>query len=182
MDKTKSKKSTKRTSQKKMAKNSIPEFVEECVKRQEGLLIPVLQDIQAHYRYLPEPALREVSKKLGIPLRDIYGVATFYRAFTLIPRGEHEVTVCLGTACHVRGGANIVNTLSTDLGISPGKTTPDGKFTLETVNCLGCCAIGPIVVVDGEYHGEMNSQKARKLIKKLAKEEKDAKAKHPKRA
>ncbi len=162
---------TKRVSTKKRTdNNNIQEFVEKSIKKQNGLLIPILQEIQAHYRYLPEAALREVAKKLRIPLRDVYGVATFYRAFALTPRGEHVVTVCLGTACHVRGGANIVNTLSTDLGILPGQTTSDKKFTLETVNCLGCCAIGPIVVVDGEYHGEMNSQKARKLIEKLGKE------------
>lgn len=182
MDDKKSKKSSKKTSQKKSDKDSFSAFVEKCIKKQGGLLIPVLQEIQAHYRYLPEQAMREVARQLRIPLRDVYGVATFYRAFSLHPRGKHEVTVCLGTACHVRGGANIVNTLSTDLEISPGQTTPDGKFTLETVNCLGCCAIGPIVVVDGEYYGEMNSQKARKLIENLGKEEKNAKAKVGKRA
>lgn len=182
MDNKKPKKSPKKTSQRKSDKDSISVFVEKCIKKQGGLLIPVLQEIQAYYRYLPEPAMREVARQLGIPLRDVYGVATFYRAFALKPRGKHEVTVCLGTACHVRGGANIVNTLSTDFGISPGQTTPDGKFTLETVNCLGCCAIGPIVVVDGEYHGEMNSQKARKLIENLEEEEKNVKAKVSKRA
>lgn len=182
MDNKKPKKSIKKTSEKKSDRDLFSVFVEKCIKKQGGLLIPVLQEIQAHYRYLPEPAMKEVARQLGIPLRDVYGVATFYRAFALKPRGKHEVTVCLGTACHVRGGANIVNTLSTDLGVSPGQTTPDGKFTLETVNCLGCCAIGPIVVVDGEYHGEMNSQKARKLIENLEKEEKNAKAKVSKRA
>lgn len=182
MNKIKSQKVPKKVSQKRTDKDSFSAFVEKCIKKQGGLLIPVLQEIQAHYRYLPEPAMREVARQMGIPLRDVYGVATFYRAFSLTPRGKHEITVCLGTACHVRGGANIVNTLSTDLGIYPGQTTSDGKFTLETVNCLGCCAIGPIVVVNGEYHGEMNSQKARKLIENLEKEEKNAKAKVSKRA
>ncbi|MGQ9617559.1 MAG: NADH-quinone oxidoreductase subunit NuoE family protein [Candidatus Aminicenantia bacterium] len=167
---------SKDSSKKNSYNKSIEKFVDECIRRQGRLLIPILQEIQANFRYLPEPALREVSKKLGLPLRDIYGVATFYKAFSLTPKGKHVITVCLGTACHVRGGAHIVNTLSSDLNISSGETTSDKKFTLETVNCLGCCAIGPVVVVDGEYHGEMNPQKTRKVIEELEKEEAHGKA------
>lgn len=139
-------------------------FVDKCIKRHGNFLIPVLQDIQDEYNYLPEDLLREVANKLGIPLRDVYGVATFYRSFSLVPKGEHIITVCLGTACHVRGGAKIVDTISRELGINPGETTEDLKFSLETVNCLGCCAIGPILVVDGEYYGEMTNQKAKSLL------------------
>ena len=147
----------------------ISKFVEGLLEKHDGLLIPTLQDIQEHYNYLTEEALREVAKKSGIPLRDVYGVATFYNAFSLNPKGKHIITICLGTACHVREGAKIVDVLSKKLGINPGQTTPDLQFTLQTVNCLGCCAIGPIVVVDGEYYGQMTPQKALNQIKKLIK-------------
>lgn len=145
-------------------------FVEECIKRHGRFLVPILQDIQEEYNYLPEEAMRLAAEKLGIPLRDMYGVASFYRAFSFTPKGKHIITVCLGTACHVRGSARIVDALSKELGLKPGETTEDLWFTLETVNCLGCCAIGPIVVVDGEYYGEMTTGKALQLIKSIEKE------------
>ena len=141
-------------------------FVVECIKRHGNFLIPILQDIQEQHNYLPEELLRKVADKLEIPLRDVYGVATFYRSFSLTPKGKHIITVCLGTACHVRGGVRIVETISRELGIKPGETTEDLQFTLETVNCLGCCAIGPIIVIDGEYYGEMSSQKAISFLRK----------------
>lgn len=147
----------------------IAKFVEGAVARHGGLLIPTLQDIQERYKYLPEEVLREVAKKSGIALRDVYGVATFYSAFSFTPKGKHIITVCLGTTCHVRGGARIVDVLSKELGINPGETTPDLQFTLETVNCLGCCAIGPIVVADREYYGQMTPQRTLKQIKRLIK-------------
>lgn len=147
-------------------------FVEECIKRHGRFLVPILQDIQEEYNYLPEDAMRMAAGRLNIPLRDMYGVASFYRAFSFTPKGKHIITVCLGTACHVRGGARIVEALSRELGIKPGDTTEDLKFTLETVNCLGCCAIGPIVVVNGEYYGEMSANKALQLIKSIEKEAK----------
>ncbi len=134
-------------------------------------LIPLLLDIQSQLNWLPEEVLREVADRLQIPLIDVYGVATFYKAFSLKPRGKHLITVCLGTACHVRGGQRIVEAISRELGIKPGETTKDMKFSLETVNCLGCCAIGPIVVIDGEYYGGMTPQKALSLIKRIEKEE-----------
>ena len=129
-------------------------------------LISILQDIQDEYNYLPEEALREVAQKLDLPLIDIYSVATFYKAFSLTPRGKHLITVCLGTACHVRGGRRILEELVRKLKIGPGQTTEDKLFTLETVNCLGCCAIGPIVVVDGEYYGEMTVRKVEPILEK----------------
>ena len=141
-------------------------FVDECVKKHRKFLIPVLQDIQEHYNYLPEELLLEVAERIGRPLRDVYGVATFYRAFSLTPKGKHIVTVCLGTACHVRGGARIAETLARELKVEPGQTTEDMEFTLETVNCLGCCAIGPIVVVDGEYYGMVDNRKALSILRK----------------
>jgi NADH-quinone oxidoreductase subunit E len=125
-----------------------------------GHLIAVLQEIQDRDHYLSEAALREVSEKLEIPFIDVYSVATFFRAFSLKPRGRHVCTVCVGTACHVRGAQGILDKLSDRLGVAAGETTADGGYTLETVNCLGCCAIGPIVVKDGRYFGEMSQSKA----------------------
>jgi len=116
-----------------------------------GGLIAILEAIQDKYSYLPEEALRQVSKETGKSLVDIYGVATFYKAFSLEPRGKHLVSCCLGTACHVRGGPGIANELETELGVKAGDTTRDKMFTLETVACLGACALGPIVVIDGHY-------------------------------
>ncbi len=129
-------------------------------------LIHILQDVNATYRYLPAPALEQVAESLGIPLSKVYSVVTFYKALSLEPRGEHQVTVCLGTACHVKGGQRLVEKLERDLGVCAGATTEDGKFTLETVNCLGCCALGPVMVVDDTYHGNLNSAKADKVMKR----------------
>jgi NADH-quinone oxidoreductase subunit E len=148
---------------------SIQQAVDACIQERGNSLISVLLGIQETYNYLPEEALLAVSEKMGVPILDIYGVATFYRAFSLEPRGRHTVTVCTGTACHVRGAGRIVDTVSNELGVSPGRTTDDQAFTLETVNCLGCCAIGPITVLDGEYHGQMTSQKTLSLIKRTRK-------------
>jgi len=122
-------------------------------------LISLLQDIQAEFNYLPRDVLVRVSQKLDIPLSQVFSVTTFFRAFSLKPRGRHLVTVCLGTACHVRGGERLADKVERDYGIKPGETTEDMKFTLETVNCLGCCALGPVVVVDGKYESQMNSDK-----------------------
>jgi NADH-quinone oxidoreductase subunit E len=149
-------------------------YVAECAQRHGDFLIPILQDIQEKYNYLPEESLRDVANKLHIPLRDVYGVATFYRSFSLTPKGNHVFTVCVGTACHVRGGARLAKTISRELGINPGETSQDMEFSLETVNCLGCCAIGPIVVADGEYHGEMTHQKVLDLLKKYRGEKNDS--------
>ncbi len=135
-------------------------------------LISILQDIQAEYNYLPQDSLKFVAKTLDVPLVDVVGVATFYRAFSLKPRGEHLVTVCLGTACHVRGGPRILDEFEKKLSVKAGETTPDGRFTLETVACLGCCAIGPVVVVDGHYHAQTTTPKVDSILKKYAKKEK----------
>lgn len=134
-------------------------------KNQKKALIAILQDIQAEYKYLPREALQQVSRSLGVPLIDVIGVATFYRAFSLKPRGRHVITVCLGTACHVRGGPKILEEFERRLGIAAGDTTGDGIFTLETVACLGCCAIGPVVVIDGDYHAQTSIRKAEAIIK-----------------
>jgi len=121
-------------------------------------LISALEEIQGRYRYLPQEALILVSERLGVPLSQVYSVATFYNAFSLKRRGRHEVCVCVGTACHVRGAKRVLTRLEDNLGIKPGETTPDWNYSLDTVHCLGACALGPIVVVDGEYSGQMDSK------------------------
>ena len=141
-------------------------------RSEKKALISILQDIQAEYNYLPQEALRFVSESMGIPLIDILGVATFYRAFSLEPRGEHLITVCLGTACHVRGGYKILEEFEKKLNIEAGETTPDGQFTLETVACLGCCAIGPVVVIDGDYHAQTTIPIVNSILKKYRSKEK----------
>jgi len=134
-------------------------------------LVSILQEIQEEYNYLPQEVLRIVSKTLGIPLIDIIGVATFYRAFSLEPRGKHLITVCLGTACHVRGGPKILEEFERKLNIEAGETSKDGQYSLETVACLGCCAIGPVVVVDGDYYAQTTIRKVGSILKKYIKKD-----------
>jgi len=134
-------------------------------------LIQVMQDIQNEYRYLPEDALRYLGGKLNVPMSRIYHVATFYTALSLKPKGKHQVHVCMGTACHVRGSKRILEGLERDLGIKAGNTTDDNLFTLETVNCLGSCALGPLVVVDQDYIGRATQKKMTTYVTKLKKEE-----------
>jgi NADH-quinone oxidoreductase subunit E len=140
------------------------------VAGRQRALIRVLQDIQDRFHWLPPEALEHVADALGVPLVHVYGVATFYRSFSLSPRGRHICTVCLGTACHVRGGEAVLEQFERRLGISAGQTTPDGKFTLERVNCLGACALAPLAVVDGRTYSQMNEAKAEAV---LAEAEKD---------
>ena len=145
------------------------EFLETIISSNGGgadSLISMLQDIQSEYHYLPEESLRRVAKSLDLPLIQVYGVATFFKAFSLKPKGKHQCAVCTGTACHVRGAPSILGELERQLDIKSGETTEDMMFTLESVNCLGACALGPVAVVDGEYHGQMNAGKAKKLIAK----------------
>ena len=132
-------------------------------------LISILLDIQSRYNYLSKDALIRVSERLHIPLIHVYSVATFYKSFSLKPRGKHLITVCLGTACHVRGAPEVLNEIENQLNINVGETTPDNNFTLETVRCLGTCAIGPVVTIDGEYYGQMNSKKIHSILKKYEK-------------
>ncbi len=133
---------------------------------QKGSLIGILQDIQAKMNYLPRKALIQVGKSLDIPLTNIYEVATFYKAFSLEPKGRHTIQVCLGTACHVRGGARILNYLENRLDVKSGETTDDLTFTLESVNCLGACALGPMVVIDKKYYGKISTHKIDPILKK----------------
>jgi len=118
-------------------------------------LVMFLQEIQERYGYLPREVLKAASREIEVPLARLFGLATFYRSFSLTPRGKHEISVCTGTACHVRGAATILGHLERKLGIANGETTEDGLFTLIGVNCLGACALGPVMVVDGKYHGKM---------------------------
>jgi NADH-quinone oxidoreductase subunit E len=131
-----------------------------------GGLIAILQDIQARYGYLPADALKAVAQETGRPLVDIYGVATFYRSFSLQPRGKHLCSVCLGTACHVRGGPMVAEEFERELGVHAGETTPDREFTLETVNCLGACALGPIVVADGHYFSNVSPAEVKDVVER----------------
>jgi len=136
--------------------------------RDRSALIAVLQDVHAEYNYLPEGSLELIARELGVPLASVYGVATFFRAFSFKPRGRHLATVCTGTACHVRGAPELLSEAEARLGVSPGETTRDRRFTLETVNCLGCCAVGPLMIVDGEYHGEMTPKRVEAVIKEYS--------------
>jgi len=133
-------------------------------QRDRSLLVSILQDIQAEHNYLPREALEQVSQNIGVPLSQVYSVATFFKAFSLKPRGRHLINVCLGTACHVRGAVRILEEVERKLGIEAGETTKDLKYTLETVNCVGACALGPIVIVDGNYSGQMKSSKVKPLL------------------
>jgi NADH-quinone oxidoreductase subunit E len=130
-----------------------------------SLLVDILQDIQAETGYLPKEVLEETARGLGIPLSRVYSVATFFKAFSLKPRGRYLINVCMGTACHVRGASKVAEKIQQELGIKTGETTPDLKFTLETVNCLGACALGPIVVVGEDYHGEMTPETVSSVLK-----------------
>jgi NADH-quinone oxidoreductase subunit E len=146
-----------------------PEKIETIIANyahQKDQVVSLLQDIQSEFNYLPRDVLIQTSQKLDIPLSQVYSLATFFRAFSLKPRGRHLVTVCLGTACHVRQGQRLVDKMERNLGIKPGQTTEDLRITLETVNCLGCCALGPVAVVDGKYHSQMNIDKLSRVLDK----------------
>ena len=130
----------------------------------KGSLVSILQDIQAEYNYLPKEALLQISQGLDVALSRVYSVATFFKAFSLKPRGRHLINVCLGTACHVRGAVRVLEAIERELGIKPGDTTEDLRYTLETVNCVGACALGPIVIIDGKYSGQMKTDKVKSLL------------------
>ena len=130
----------------------------------EGVLIQLLLDVQHELNWIPKEAIMRINERLKIPVSEIYRVASFYTALSLKPRGRHLIRVCLGTACYVRGGPRILDSVECRLGIRAGETTSDGKFTLETVNCLGCCALGPVIEIDGQYHGRLSSVNIEKML------------------
>jgi NADH-quinone oxidoreductase subunit E len=149
------------------------EIIEDILERYPAkpeYLIFLLQDIQADCGYLSSESMQIVSDHTGVPITQAYSVATFYQSFRLEPKGEHEVKVCLGTACHLKGGQRIVDELERQLGISAGETSEDMMFTLDTVNCVGACALAPVMVVDDEYESNTSAGKVKKILKKIQKQ------------
>jgi len=162
-----------------MDKAEIDKILEKY-ENSQSQIIAILHEIQDVERYLPEEDLRYIAKKLGMPASQIYHIATFYKAFSLKPKGKHVIQVCMGTACHVRGAPLVLEELERKLGIKAGDTTEDLEFSIETVNCLGACALGPIVVVDGKYYGNMNPAKVEKMLKAVREGEAEAEEKEQK--
>jgi NADH-quinone oxidoreductase subunit E len=136
-------------------------------KGKESAILAILQDIQSKKKYLPKEILEEVSQKMQIPVTHVFRLATFYNALSIKPRGKHKIDVCLGTACHVRGGNKIIDRMKRDLGIPVGETTKDKRFTLESVRCVGCCSLGPVAVIDGEVYGRLTQDKIPALLKEF---------------
>ena len=142
--------------------------VDQIIAEHEGeasSLIQVLLDLQSEYHWLPREILQVVSERLQVPLTRVQHIATFYKAFSLVPKGRHELHVCMGTACHVRGSGRVLDTLQDLTGLLPGETDLDLKFSLETVNCLGCCALGPVMDVDGKTHGKLSVAETAEALK-----------------
>jgi NADH-quinone oxidoreductase subunit E len=143
--------------------------IDQIIDKHQGeanSLIQILLEIQSENNWLPKGALESVSKKLQIPLTRIHHIATFYKAFSLVPKGRHEVHICMGTACHVRGATRVLDTVQDLTGIRPGETDLDLKFSLETVNCLGCCALGPVMEINGKTHGKLTPGETADVLKK----------------
>ncbi len=156
-------------------KNTEPSKLEAILEDKESRpdqLIEVLQEMQTQFHYLPEDELRIVAERLGVPQIEVFRVAKFYKAFSLTPRGRHLLTICMGTACHVRGAPRLLDTAAGQLNVSPGETTADRGFTLERVNCLGCCALGPVAVLDGVYRDHITPGTLHKLINAVRKRDK----------
>ena len=151
------------------------ETVREILKKYDDAkrdsLIPILQDIQDRLGYIPREAVRDIGKHLNLPASKIYGAATFYNQFRFEPLGKYHIQICRGTACHVKGSKKVLETLERELGIKTGRTTRDGLFSLEVVACLGACGLAPVITVNGEVYANMDSEKVKKLIKSLKKEE-----------
>jgi NADH-quinone oxidoreductase subunit E len=152
------------TSENIRSNNPTEETLKKYPKEQRYALA-ILQDIQKLYRYIPRESMNMLSEYLNLPLSRLYSMATFYKSLNLIPKGENIITVCDGTACHVRSSVVIIDEIEKRLGIKPGETSADGKFSLETVNCLGSCAIAPVMVVNNKYYGKITPSKVREIIK-----------------
>jgi NADH-quinone oxidoreductase subunit E len=151
-----------------MAPKELKEKVKKVLQKHQydkSLLVDILQDIQAESGYLPKEVLEETSQGLDVPLSRVYSVATFFKAFSLKPRGRHIINVCMGTACHVRGAVKVLEKIEQELGVKTGETTRDLKYTLETVNCVGACALGPMVIIGEDYHGEMTPEAIGPMLK-----------------
>jgi NADH-quinone oxidoreductase subunit E len=142
--------------------------INQIIDKYEGKASAVIQallEIQRENRWLPREVLVKVSEKLGVPLNRIQHIVTFYKAFSLVPKGRHEIHICMGTACHVRGATRVLDTVEGLIGIKPGETSSDLKYSLKTVNCVGCCSLGPVMVIDGEYHGKMAPAQSEEVLK-----------------
>jgi len=153
-----------------MAEESV-ETVARIIQRYGGdpdMLIPMMQDVQAECGYLPQAELKELSSKLVVPLARVYSVATFYASFRLMPKGDHTIQLCMGTVCFLKGADKISQAIREEFSLVPGGTSPDRKFTFSPVNCVGACALAPVMVVDGEYHGQLTPDSAVKLLRKTA--------------
>jgi len=151
-----------------MAIKGLRETVKKALQKHEhdkSLIVDILQDIQSEIGYLPKDALVETGKQLDVPVSRVYSVATFFKAFSLTKRGRHLINVCMGTACHVRGAVKVLEQIEQELKINRGGTTKDLKFTLETVNCVGACALGPMVIIGEDYHGEMTPEGITSVLK-----------------
>ena len=151
----------------KLTSRQLRAKIDKIVKKynnDSSMLVSILQDTQTEIGYLPKEALIDLHIILDVPLSQVYSVATFFKAFSLIPRGRHQISVCTGTACHVRGSESILETFERELNIKAGESDKELDFTLETVNCVGACALGPIVIIDGKYHGEMRNESVKPLI------------------
>ena len=145
-----------------------PERIDQIIEKygkDPSYLIQVLLEIQSEHNWLPGEAMKQVAEQLSVPLTRVQHIATFYKAFSVVPKGRHKVHICMGTACHVRGAARVLNTVEEITGIGPGETDLDLKFSLETVNCLGCCALGPVMEVDGKAHGKMTPGQTADVLK-----------------
>lgn len=143
--------------------------VDQIVSRYKGGdrdIISVLQDVQDEFNYIPKEALTQVSAKLQVPLSRAYALATFFTAFSLEPKGKHPIAVCMGTACHVRGAPRIMDQLERELGVKQGDTTPDGKFSLDEVHCLGCCGLAPVITVGDDLHGKLRLTQLKRILNK----------------
>jgi len=144
------------------------ERIDQIIDKHQGVassLIQILLEIQSENHWLPREAIERVSEKLHVPLSRIQHISTFYKAFSLVPKGRHEIHVCMGTACHVRGAMRVLDTVQDLTGIKPGETDLDLKFSLETVNCLGCCALGPVMEIDGKIHGKLLPSETADVLK-----------------
>lgn len=151
-----------------MAPKELKEKVDRVLQKHghdKSLLVDILQDVQAEVGYLPQNALEETAHGLGVPVSRVYSVATFFKAFSLTPRGRYLINVCMGTACHVRGAGKVLERIEKELSVKTGGTTKDLRFTLETVNCVGACALGPMVIIGEDYHGEMTPEGVVSVLK-----------------
>ena len=144
--------------------------------RDPAALLAILQDVQTEENWLPPEALSQISAGLGIPLARVYRLATFFKSLSLKPRGKHICQVCIGTTCHVRGAPRLVDKVELEMGVKAGETTKDMEFTVETVGCVGACALGPVVVLDKQYHGGMTAEKLGKVLRKIKGQPADAAA------